>query len=175
MNCKKVQEFILTGYSDGEIAPDFARQIDGHLKVCLKCRKFKENVEKTALSPFRNAQRLTPPDALWGKVRAAIVHEQAKDTDNIFSGLRDLLHTILIIRKPAFAFAAAVVIVFAGALFMKMRLGNDNIAGYLESQVDFMAYLDTDIPSNSMDYMNLDAEIENTLSRGRNFYEYSFV
>ena len=84
MNCKNIQELILTGYSDGEITPELAKQIDEHLKICPGCRKFKEAVEETALSPFRNAQRFAPPDALWEKVREAVVYEKNRDTDGIF-------------------------------------------------------------------------------------------
>jgi len=175
MNCKKIQELILIGYSDGEITPELVRQVDGHLKICGKCRKFKEAIEKTAVSPFKNAQRIAPPDALWEKVREAVVYEQSRNTNSIFSRLRGLLRAVFTIRKPILAFAAAMIVIIVTALFVRMRFNNGGIAGYLETQADFIAYLDTDISYGGAGYMNLDVRIEDILSRRRNFYEYSFV
>ncbi len=174
MNCKNIQELILTGYSDGEITPELAKEIDEHLKICPGCRKFKEAVEETALSPFRNAQRFAPPDALWEKVREAVVYEKNRDTDGIFLRLRDALRVIFNIRKPVLAFAAAAVVILVTTLFMRTHYYNEEIAGYLEDQVEFIAYLDTNVSSGSTDYMNLDVKIEDILSQ-RNFYAHLFV
>jgi len=169
-----MQELILTGYSDGEITPELAKRIDGHLKVCENCRKFKEAVAKMTVDPFKNAQKFTPPDALWEKIRSSVVYEQNRKQRSVFLELHDLLRSVFVIRKPVFAFAAAMVIIVVAALFVRMRFNNEEIAGYLENQIDFIAYLDTDVSLNNADYMNLDVKIEDILSRG-NFYGYLYV
>ena len=174
MNCKRIRKLILADYSDGETSPELTKKINDHLKVCERCRRFKEAVEKTAIGPFKNAREFVPPDTLWVKIREALLYEQRRNADSVFFRLSGLLRTIFIVKKPVLALAFAAAVIIMGVAFMNVRRSNEEIASYLDTQADFIAHLDSDTVPDNKSYMNMDVNMENILSR-RNFCECLYV
>ncbi|MFC1621255.1 zf-HC2 domain-containing protein [Candidatus Omnitrophota bacterium] len=129
MNCKKIRELIMTDYVDGEAGPKLEREIRKHLAGCGSCREFEIALKKKAIEPFKNAGKLEAPDTIWDNVREAITAPQATP--------------VFIIRRPAFSLALAAVTVILIAVFtMPFFTAPRPVAGYIEEQAEFFAYLD---------------------------------
>ncbi len=158
MNCKRIQELIITDYSDGEISPELRREINDHLKVCEKCRQFKESIDKIAVGPFKNSRRLTPPDLIWERIKDNIVYENNRRAESSLSKLYSSLRAVFIFKKPVFAFAIIIMVIVVAAVFMKSRYDNNTVENYLKEQYDFIAYLDADTSPGNAGFMNLDID-----------------
>lgn len=129
MNCKKIREFIMTDYVDGEAGPELEREIRKHLAGCGGCREFESALQKKVIEPFKNAGKLEAPGIVWDNVREAIA---APEEEPVF-----------IIRRPAFSLALAAVAVILIAIFtMPFFTGPGPVASYIEEQAGFFAYLD---------------------------------
>ena len=55
MNCKLVQELVLTDYSDGQLSAARMRKVDNHLMHCLACRTLFEKVRKNVIDPLKRS------------------------------------------------------------------------------------------------------------------------
>jgi len=149
MNCKRIQEFLLTNYIDGEIAPALKRQVQEHISACAQCRQFEQAVRKTTIEPFRKAKEQKPPDYLWARIKEAVFKE--KPQQHLFY-----------IPRPAFALATAVAAVLIAIIFTRLPFENQKIVnGYLEEQMIFISYLDSDESDfYNQDYIDLGTSIE---------------
>lgn len=107
MDCKKMEEVILTDYIDGKLEGTALRQAEEHIASCDRCRGLVQEFRAVAAS-LRNAPREEPPDRVWEKIRAAITVPERKPAWTIFTP-----------RRPAFAFAALAVALIA--IFIAIR------------------------------------------------------
>lgn len=115
MNCKKIQELILTDYIDGEADMNDKRSVDDHLMTCVECKKFLTSVQSTAKIPFVAAEKLAPPDRLWHNIKDAIIEKGTGSP--VRTGILESLGSIIRIPRPVMALACLVLIMFIiGAL-----------------------------------------------------------
>ena len=130
MNCKKVKELLMTDYVDGELRPDIRSKIKEHLAGCSDCRTLEEALQRKAVEPFRNAQKVQAPDIVWEGVKEAIaVPERAP---------------VFIIRRPAFSLAAVAALIFLTIIFARpFFISHGPVTEYVQEQAEFFAYLDT--------------------------------
>ncbi|MBU3912093.1 MAG: zf-HC2 domain-containing protein [Candidatus Omnitrophica bacterium] len=134
MNCKKVKELLMTDYVDGEMRPGIQHRIRQHLAGCSDCRGFEEAVQKEAIEPFRNAQRVQAPGIVWEGIKEAIAAPEKAP--------------VFIIRRPAFALAAVAALIFLTAIFARsFFISPGQVTEYIEEQAAFFAYLDTGVNS----------------------------
>jgi hypothetical protein len=75
MECKKIQELLLTDYIDGEAGDALKNEVERHVNICHTCRQFKQSLLKIAIEPFRKAKESKPPDLAWNRIKEAIVKE----------------------------------------------------------------------------------------------------
>ena len=130
MNCKKVRRFLMTDYVDGELRPGIRSRIKEHLTGCSGCRTLEQALQKKAIEPFKNAQKVQAPGIVWEGIKEAIaVPERAP---------------VFIIRRPAFALAACAALIFLMAVFARpFFISHGPVAEYMQEQAEFFAYLDT--------------------------------
>ena len=57
MNCKKIQEWILTDYLDGEMSQDQKDVLEKHISSCSECKRFLFAAKETVVEPFVNSKK----------------------------------------------------------------------------------------------------------------------
>ncbi|PIU40948.1 MAG: hypothetical protein COS99_07725 [Candidatus Omnitrophica bacterium CG07_land_8_20_14_0_80_42_15] len=143
MNCKKIQELLLTDYTDGEAKGVLAKEVKDHLRVCEKCRSFEETLKRAAIDPFKNAGILKPPAYLWERIKEKIDIEPEPRPANVFVHLKDFLQGVLSFRRPVVVVATATALVFVAVIFSKLPFGSrSEVISYIEDQSEFISRLD---------------------------------
>ncbi|HPS20494.1 MAG TPA: zf-HC2 domain-containing protein [Candidatus Omnitrophota bacterium] len=108
MNCDRIKEIILTDYIDGEMKEEQKKFIDRHLSGCADCRNFYETVKTDAKDVFQGAERPELPEAVWQKVKTAIIEKQIK-SENPVRRFWESLSDLLVIPRPVVAVATVAV------------------------------------------------------------------
>lgn len=75
MECKKIQELLLTDYLDGEASDALQNEIERHVNSCHTCRQLERDLLKTVIEPLRKAKESKPPDFLWNHIKEALEKE----------------------------------------------------------------------------------------------------
>lgn len=144
MNCKKIQEFIITDYIDGQMGDKQKGLIDQHLVHCHACQGYLSSVMKEAVNPFVNASTEVPDGILWGQIKQAIQEQQQQPLEkslepDVWERLRSLVH----IPRPAFALATFVTMIFmvglSGQLFFSapvVKINGQDQVEYLSSLIE---------------------------------------
>jgi len=138
MNCKEIQELLITSYIDSEIDDRSRSEIGQHLKTCKECDQFEQILKQAAVTPFEGVTKEKVPEYIWHRLKGRIEREQAVSQPvNLF----DRLRTILPIRRPAFALAAATVAALLILVITKMPFnGQKTVNAYLDEQLEFFSY-----------------------------------
>ena len=144
MNCKRIQEFILTDYIDRQIGDKSKSLIDQHLTHCHACQGLLNSIKKEAVNPFVNAPKVVPDKLLWAQVKQTIEEEQQQQLEtslkpNFWERIRSAVH----IPRPAFALATIVTMILmigsTGQLFFSsqvVRINGQDQVEYLSSLID---------------------------------------
>lgn len=113
MECKKIQDWLITDHLDGELTSEENLEVRKHLEGCVTCREFLETVNGTAVAPFKGLSVLQPDPIVWEKVRNVIVTEEARSR----GWIRKLQGLLFPVRRPfpalriAFAFAMLMLVI----------------------------------------------------------------
>jgi anti-sigma factor RsiW len=141
MECKKVQDRLITEYVDQELDPKSFAEVEGHLKACRACREFSEAVFRTVVAPLKNAKPLEPDGVVWQRIQEKIRAEEKLST-GWFEKLAELLAPFL--RPPQLAFRAAfIMMVGVGIVFLMSwpAYYSDPAFAYIEEQATFLSEL----------------------------------
>lgn len=145
MNCKQIQELILTDYSDDELSQALRKEVRAHVMACSECRQFEQRVQKTTIEPFSMTDKIAPPDYIWDRIKEKIALENKQQPAMVFSGLRNFFHRIFIIPRPVFAVATIMVVILITVVLMRSPYQRqDTVALHLEEQIEFLSSLDVD-------------------------------
>ncbi len=157
MNCKRMQEFIITDYIDGQMGDKQESLIDQHLAHCHACKGYFNSIKKEAVNPFVNASIEVPDKFLWAQIKQAIEVEQQQQLEkslkpDFWERLRSAVH----IPRPAFALATLVTIIFmigsTGQLFFSapvMKINGQDQVEYLSSLINEPLDLDSNNGNDS--------------------------
>ncbi|MCD4781254.1 MAG: zf-HC2 domain-containing protein [Candidatus Omnitrophica bacterium] len=117
MNCKEIQELILTDYLDGEIHQGKKGLLESHLASCRDCKEFFVLAQQTTVEPFMKAKKYDRSRAVvWARLQEDIQNEK-KDTPECQQefGLIERWKKIIFFPEPVFVwgvFAVLVVLFF---------------------------------------------------------------
>jgi len=144
MHCKRVQEFILTDYIDGQMNEGDKSLIDQHLGHCLACKAYLMDVKNQAVSPFVNATKEVPVGALWARIKQSIEEDQEELLQKSLQlGFSERLRMLVHIPRPAFAVATFLTMIFMigsmGQLFLNkptLKINGPQQVAYLSSLID---------------------------------------
>ena len=81
MNCKRIQEFIITDYIDGQMGNKQKSLIDQHLAQCHACAGYLGSIKRVAVNPFVNASKDVPDQLLWAQIKQTIEEEQQQQLE----------------------------------------------------------------------------------------------
>ena len=136
----------MTDYVDGEANSILQREIKEHLASCKDCRQFEKALQRKAVEPFKNAQKIQPPDIVWDTIKKAI-DRKAPQRQDILADLKERLAAIFTVTRPAFSLAAVAILILLAIIFARPFFNSYSygpVADYVEDHVGFFAYLDTD-------------------------------
>ena len=142
MNCKRIQEFIITDYIDGQMGDKQRSFIDQHLTQCPACAGYLSIIKQTAVNPFVNASKDVPEKLLWSRIKQTIEEEQQQQLEvslqpNFWERIRSAVH----IPRPAFALATIITMIFmigsTGQLFLTAPVVKTNG----QDQVEYLSSL----------------------------------
>ncbi len=143
MNCQKIQDLILTDYTDNEAPEAVRRQVEEHLAACSACREFEAAVREKAVRPLQEAGRAEAPARLWSRVTSEIFAQQLKPAPaGLFERIRDLARA----PRPAFAFSTVAALVIFGILVARLPYFTGSAERQqlaelaIEDQIDYFAY-----------------------------------
>lgn len=143
MECKKVQDRLITEYVDKELGSEENAAVEQHLTACADCREFFEGVQRSAVVPFKEAGEMQPDGAVWQRIQEKIEAERAHSAGGFWK-----LVDIFISRFPfpvplmRAAFATALIL---GVVVLAQWPSSyaDPVAGYISEQMTFMNGLKT--------------------------------
>ncbi len=79
MNCKHVQDLIMTDYGDGQLPSAKAKSVENHLMQCLECRMFAQKVQRETAAPFAGGKVGGPDDFVWQRIKAKLPQPSTVD------------------------------------------------------------------------------------------------
>jgi len=139
MKCARIRELLMSDYTDGEADEKTRSGVLAHLAGCPACRRFRAELKRSAIEPFRPGRRHEVPEYLWERIRErvrkpVIRGASARISDGIYSFFRKL--------KPAFAFSTVALLILAVATFTRLNsTGRRAVDSYLAGQAEFMIEL----------------------------------
>jgi len=137
MNCKKVQELILTDYLDNQMEAGEKLFLESHLARCADCREALAAARKVTDELFAGAQQLNPPDFLWQQVKKSIIAQESKRRSfvaDFFARLRPVVY----VRKPIFAVAVMIMLVLIAGTTITLRINGG--AAVKSGQIEYSYY-----------------------------------
>jgi predicted anti-sigma-YlaC factor YlaD len=151
MNCKRIQELIVTDYLDGEAPGSLRAKIESHVSACAGCRAFEQSVRRNEDLLSRNFHPVQPPEEVWRNVRAAVSAEDTAEAPVFLERVLDLIRGSFFVRQPAYAFATVftvllVAVVVLGSPLRRQMLVKD----YLSQKSAFMVALNSP-PNGELD------------------------
>ncbi len=104
MNCKKIQELIITDYIDQQLPTNKQEEIKTHIKNCPECLEFESTVRTKAMKVFKETTSVKTPDYIWNNIQEKI---NSKETIGFTELLKNKLANLFVLPKPAYAIAGA--------------------------------------------------------------------
>ncbi len=152
MECKKVQDRLITEYGDKELCPGKSSEVERHLIACQDCREFFEAVRRCAVAPFKGAGEMHPDDAVWRGIQEKIEAERAH-SEGGFWKLVDLFVPRFSLPVPLMRVAFVAALILGVVVLVKWPSSqSDPVYGYLSEQMTFMG----ELGSGNTDLMNGD-------------------
>lgn len=161
MRCKEIRDILLTDYADERLSQQQKHQLQSHLGQCAGCSEFQKKIVEDTLKPFREPQKLTPPESIWHDLRSAIKQEEA-DSYNPVEGFWQRLRAFPVLPKPAFALASlmavTMIVVLVGLPIKRQAMLNQ----YLNDQASFIS-AETDTNGFNESFYDIGTGIEEYL------------
>lgn len=129
MNCKHVQDLVLTDYSDGQMPPERARRVEGHLAHCASCRALAQKVRQDLAGPLEGARAPGPDAFVWLRIKEKIRQEAAIEDPGI--SVADMVRNFVQPFRPVAVMACLFVMLGVGLV----------IRQNLSHQQPYMAYM----------------------------------
>ena len=121
MNCRQVQKWVLTDYSDGQMPQRYRARVDAHLAGCQACRRLAENVHQGVMAPFQGKRTQAVYDAVWLRIKAKIAQPAPQPRHLLLGGIEGWAEgafqgLLQAFRPPVIAMACAGFLVLGLAL-----------------------------------------------------------
>ena len=142
MKCKHIQELLLTDYTDGEMGAELKNEVQDHLRTCIKCREFERDLRKAAIDPFHNTARIVPRDAVWERIREAVVSEEQSKTKSFPGKVQDFFQRIFSMPKAAYALASVITVMFITVMAIRFQPSDHKVVNVQTTEeIEYLTYL----------------------------------
>jgi hypothetical protein len=154
MDCKHIQDILLTDYIDGELFGDKKDAIDSHLFACDECRQ----ILAAALLNDKSLQPLPPSfsqDEIWSKIKQRI-EEKETVPFNPFLDFMGKVKPFFTVPKVAFVTLALILTVYYFAPRQQIQIADST----KQVNAQYLVYLDEESSTNPLEE-SYDTDIEN--------------
>jgi anti-sigma factor RsiW len=142
MECKKVQDRLITEYVDKELGPEKNAEIERHLTACPGCREFFEAVRGSAVIPFKTAGEMQPDSIVWQRIQERIERERSRSGGGFWKLVDGFVARFpLPVPLMRVAFVTALILVVV-VLAKWPSSYADPVYGYISEQMTFMSGLE---------------------------------
>jgi len=164
MNCKRIQELIITDYMDKEASPQVEEKIKAHLKACNNCRAFEKTLQEKVSWHFQGIKEIPLPERVWQRIKEAIEKEQPQYAPSFLERLLDFLRGKILLKRPAFAFSTAALAIMITVFFWQSSFRKQMfVKDYLTEQSEFMLSLDKPVNGDLEQAVSFNTAIERYL------------
>ncbi len=144
MNCKDMQNMILTDYLDGEMDDKCHKQVEDHLLRCAHCREFEKTARQDVFNPLVQSEKIRPPEYMWTRIKESIEEKENKSgIPSFLEGFKENVRSLFPKLTPAYAFPAFMIAIFimvvGNIFFMNQPLSkNPSLVDYASNgQVEY--------------------------------------
>ncbi len=123
MNCKNIQDKILTDYLDGAMTEKQSNLMEEHIIHCAECRAFEAAARKTVAEPFEHALLEKTPDAVWLNIKESIEQGPQKNVSPLIK-LIESWKQIFTFSFPRYVLASAALVFLIAVFIMPVLRGN---------------------------------------------------
>lgn len=146
MNCRKIQEILLTDHADGQLDDKHKCFVEEHLAQCHHCKEFAGIIQEMAVGPFINAEKQEVPAIIWDRVKEAIETQQAPKTNWITEAgqwLGSIRESVAIpaFPRPVFALASVVTLILMIGILPQFIMNNPAVKIDEVGQVEYLSLL----------------------------------
>lgn len=153
MNCREIRDSLLTDYLDKQLNVSMETKIEMHLRECVDCRAFLEEVKQTVIEPFKQNDNIAiSQEAVWQNVKEQIEEEKAKQRS---FGLEVFLEHVkgwFVSPKPVYVLTMLLIVVLTTVMFG--RKPQQEVANKIlieEETAEYMASLDEEDENMALD------------------------
>jgi anti-sigma factor RsiW len=140
MNCKHIQELIITDYVDGRASQAVQKQVRAHLAACGECRAFEQAVRAKAVQPFAAAEHEQPPHQVWQNIKVAIQQAPVQPQPSWLERIWFVVRENAALRRPAYALVPVMTLVLLVTLYFQSPYHKQALVqDYLGQKAVFMA------------------------------------
>lgn len=142
MNCKKIQQLILTDYYDNEVTDYMHTIIEQHILNCPDCRAFADEVKEHAVLTAKKYPEIMPPPAVWFQVKKSIEAIQGRRAIPAF--LYDLIDWLTARIHPFYISAAVSLTILIIVIITQIPVNHTQyhlVGEYLHEQLSFLGKL----------------------------------
>ncbi len=138
MNCRTVQELLLTEYLDGEGPAGQRARVEAHLRVCDRCRAVEAAVRQRLVEPFNALGRVTVPESVWTRTCEQIAERSGRGRRSGIRKFREGLEAVLTPRR-SLALGTLCAVMFVSVVTLRMFLPLERpVPG---DETEYVAYL----------------------------------
>ena len=148
MNCKKIQDLLMTDFLDGELEGSRRQQIDDHLKTCPACLEVKQHILEASVHPFQGLTQIKPPKSVWEKIEGRLDQEERQPVmmrkiAHLVETTREGCAKIFSLPKPVLAVALGAILVVVVFATLKLPVYHQQeITGtYLAQEMSYLHQL----------------------------------
>ena len=153
MNCKSIQELILTDYLDDELDIQQKKVIDGHLASCVHCQEFLAVAKETSVDPLSQSQKISlSEEKIWQNIKQQIDVNPSPKEESVLSNIFSRITDLLVLPQPILVTTGFVVLILTMMLsfeFMKKSELAKKIA--MEKRQELVAYIFSEFSVNKSD------------------------
>ena len=140
MNCKEVQELILTDYLDEQLDSEKGNEIEMHISGCQQCHQFKAAAKNALVEPFKGVERAFPQEEVWHRIKRKI--ETEKQQFNVLGLIERIKHMFLFPRNVFALITVSVAIVIIVIMFATYHNSDQEALNVSrEKQIENLAFL----------------------------------
>ncbi len=145
MECKEIQQWLITDYLDNELAGEPLVKVEDHLKVCAHCRELLETARQAGVASFPKTE-MRPEPGVWQKIQDRILAEKEREAGWL-GKLLDGWRLVWRVPQPVFRLAFVMSLVIAVLVLTSWPLRySDPAYAYIEEQASFLSELKTGNP-----------------------------
>ena len=142
MDCKKIQDLIITDYIDARMGAKPKGLIDLHLAHCHACEDFLISIKNEVVNPLNNARKFVPDESLWAQIKQTIDQEQEQQAEVRFiPDFWERSRAVVFIPRPVFAFATVVMLIFMVGIPSQLAVNTPRVKIDGQGQVEYISSL----------------------------------